>query len=160
MRSTNAGSRAIAARRLAGGAMFLCAAPIFVGCYAFVPTTTAALPEATPVTVKLSDIGTVSMRSALGAGVNEVEGAIVRSNADTIVVTVDKMYATGRQAFSSSGTTTSIPRAYVEEVQVRTFSKRRTVWTVIGAVALAVGAAASVGLAAGGTGPGGGTVQP
>ncbi|MCC7051687.1 MAG: hypothetical protein IT355_00380 [Gemmatimonadaceae bacterium] len=160
-RSSSAGPRNIAARRLACGALLAVGQLATTACYAFVPTTNTALPEATPVTVRLTAAGSVALQSALGQNVNEVEGAVLRSSPDSLVVSVAKMYTTTRQQFESSGTTTSIPRGMIEEVQVRTFSRKRTVLTALGALALGIGGAASV--AAGGGNappPGGGTTPP
>lgn len=156
-RSVNAGPRNIAARRLIGVAVTVVAMFAMTGCYAFTPSTNPLLPERTPVTVKLTLGGTVALEQTLGKGVNEVEGTVLRSTADTLVMAVENTYTTTRQKFVSSGTTTSIPRPYIEQVEVRTFSRKRTVLTVIGSVALGVLAAAAVGLATN-SGSDGGTV--
>ena len=60
-RSINAGPRNIAARRLVGMAMACIAASTLSGCYAFIPNSSAVLPEATPVTVSLTLAGTVAL---------------------------------------------------------------------------------------------------
>jgi hypothetical protein len=125
-------------------------------CYAFVPTTSSTLAETTPVTVRLTLQGTVALQPVLGQGVNELEGTVLRSSNDSLVVAIDKMYTLGRQAFGSSGTTAALARPYIEEVQVRTFSGKRTTLMVVGAIAVAAVAAASIkaggGSDAGGTG--------
>ena len=141
--SVNAGSRNIAARRLIGVAS-LCMISITVsGCYAFIPTNSDVVPSATPVSISLTEDGTSALRSVLGQGVNEVDGTILRTSADTVVVAVENTYTNARQKFSSSGTTASIPRSFINQVKVRTFSRKRTVLTVVGGVALAVVAGAS-----------------
>jgi hypothetical protein len=124
------------------------------GCYAFIPSTSTALPEQTQVTVRLTLGGTVALQPTLGQGVNELDGTVVRSTADSLVLAVQKMYTMARQTFESTGTTTAIPRPYIESVKVRTFSRKRTVFTVLGALALAIAAAAGVSAAASGD-PGG-----
>ncbi len=160
-RSINAGPRNIAARRLIAVSLWFVSTCSMTGCYAYVPTTNVALPAPTPVTVKLSLAGTVALSSSLGQGVTELDGTVSRSTPDTLVLSVENMYTTGRQKFESSGTTTPLPRAYIEDVKVRTFSKKRTVLMVLGAVALAAIAAAGVGAASSsGDGPGGGIIQP
>jgi hypothetical protein len=129
-------------------------------CYAFVPTTNAVLPAATPVTVTLTLGGTVALQSTLGQGVNELEGTIVRSTSDSLVLAVDKMYTVTRQSFASSGTTAAIPRPYINEVKVRTFSRKRTVFTALGALAVAIAAARAAGLGSASGDPGGGVIPP
>ncbi|HYW49651.1 MAG TPA: hypothetical protein VE861_03545 [Gemmatimonadaceae bacterium] len=139
---TGAGPRNIAARRLVGAALACIGMVTTTGCYAFIPTTSTTLAEATPVTVKLTAGGSVALQQVLGNAVNEVEGSVLRSSADSLVVAVQNTYTTARQKFATSGTTAAIPRAYIQEVQVRTFSRKRTTLMIIGGVAVAAGAAA------------------
>lgn len=158
--SINAGPRSIAARRSIGVALCLSMLQSMNGCYAFIPTTTTALPEQTPVTVRLTLGGTVALQPVLGQGVNELEGTVVRSTADSLVIAVQDMYTLSRQTFASSGTTSAIPRPYIESVKVRTFSRKRTVLTVLGTLALAIAAAATVKAVASGDPGSTGTIQP
>jgi hypothetical protein len=157
-RSVNAGPQRIAARRLIGALMAFVGTLATTGCYAFIPTTSTSLAETTPVTVSLTTAGSVALQSTLGAGVNEVEGTVVRSTSDSLVVAVENMYTTGRQKFASSGSTTSLPRGYINDVKVRTFSRKRTVLMVVGGVTVAAlaGAAAGGGVFSGGDNGGGG----
>ncbi len=158
-RSINAGPRNIAARRLVGMALAGMAASSLSACYAFIPNTSAVLAEATPVTVSLTLAGTVALGPTIGQGVNEVEGTVVRSSADTVVVAVENTYTTTRQKFASNGTTASIPRPFIQDVKVRTFSRKRTILTVAGGVGLAALGAAAVsagGSSSSGSGGGGG----
>jgi hypothetical protein len=150
--SINAGPRNIAARRLIALAALLPTAASLSGCYAFIPTTNPGLAAATPVSVSLTLGGTVGLQESLGQGVNEIEGTVVRSTADTLVLAVENTYTTSRQKFSSSGTTASVPRPYINQVKVRTFSKRRTVFMILGGVVLAAVAGASA-AAGGGNSP-------
>lgn len=159
-RSTHAGPRNIAARRVIGVALSLACLVSMNGCYAFIPTTTAALPETTPVSVRLTLGGTVAMKETLGDGVNELDGTVLRSSTDSLVLAVDKMYTLAHQAFASSGTTAAIPRPYISDVKVRTFSRKRTVLTLLGALAAAIAAAAAVSAVSSGDPGGGGTIPP
>lgn len=134
-RSVNAGPRNIAARRLIGRASIFVAAVSLTGCYAFIPSTSPTLPERTPVTVELTMGGTVALQQTVGQNVNEVEGTVVRSSADTLVVAVENTYTTQRQKFASSGTEVSLPRSYIQVVKVRTFSRKKTVLMAVGSVA-------------------------
>ena len=123
-------------------------------CYAFIPTTNTALPAVTPVTVRLTDAGTLALVQVLGNAVTEVEGTVLRSSADSLVIAVENMYTSSRQKFSSSGTTAAIPRPYINEVTVRTFSRKRTTLMVLGGIAAAAAAGATVSQG-GGNAPGG-----
>ena len=158
-RSIDAGPRSIAARRSIGVALSTIALVSMNACYAFVPTTTTALPERTPVTVRLTLGGTIALQPTLGQGVNELDGTVRRSTADSLVMAVEDMYTTSRQKFESSGTTAAIPRPYIEDVKVRTFSRKRTTLTLIAALVVAIVGAASATASASGT-PGGGVIVP
>jgi len=158
-RSVNAGPRSIAARRLIGSAFGLVAAVSMTGCYAFIPTTNTTLAETTPVTVSLTQGGTAALQQVIGQNVNEVEGTVLRSAADSLVIAVEHTYTTTRQKFSSSGTTVNLPRPYIREVKVRTFSKKRTVLFLAGSITGAAVLATSVNAGGGfssGDGSGGG----
>lgn len=157
-RSVNAEPRIIAARRLIAGTLVFAGMLGLTGCYAFIPTTDTALPAVTPVTIRLTEGGSVALQQVLGKGVNEVEGTVIRSSADSLVVAVEHMYTSGRQKFSSSGTTAAIPRPYIDQVQVRTFSRKRTTLMVLGGIAAAAVAGATVSQGGGNApGSGGGT---
>ncbi len=159
-RSIDAGPRNIAARRSIGVTLAFMSLLSMNGCYAFIPTTNTALTERTPVTVRLTLGGTVALQPSLGQGVSELEGTVLRSSNDSLVIAVEDMYTVGRQKFESSGTTASIPRSYIEDVKVRTFSRKRTTFTILGALAVAIGGAASVSANASGTPGGGGVIPP
>ena len=159
--SVSAGPRSIAARRLIALALATTTSLILPGCYAYVPNTSPTLAATTPVTVRLTTDGTSRLGATLGQGVNEVEGTVLTSTADSLTVAIERMYTTGRQAFASSGTTVALPRTAIARVQVRTFSAKRTVWTVLGAVALGAAAGATVGAGGGNAQqPPGGVIQP
>jgi hypothetical protein len=159
-RSIDAGPRSIAARRSIG--VVLATAPLLLmnACYAFIPTTSTTLAAPTPVSVHLTLGGTVALQSTLGAGVNELDGTVVRSTPDTLVIEVESMYTIGRQKFGSSGTTASLPRPYIEEVKVRTFSRKRSVLMALASLAAVLAAAAGVSAVASGDPGGGGVVPP
>lgn len=159
-RSIDAGPRNIAARRSIGVALALTSLLSMNGCYAFIPTTSPTLAEQTPVSVRLTLGGTVALQPTLGAGVNEIDGTVLRSTTDSLVLSVESMYTTGRQKFESSGTTAAIPRPYLESVNVRTFSRKRTTLTIIGALVLAIAGASAVGAGNASGNPGGGGVIP
>lgn len=158
--SINAGPRNIAARRLIAMAMLLSSAATLSGCYAFIPNTSPTLAAATPVTVSLTLGGTVALQETLGQGVNEIEGTVLRSSPDSLVVAVDNTYTVTRQKFSSSGTTASVPRPYINQVKVRTFSKRRTLFMIFGVAVVGAAAGATVAAGGGNSPPDGGVIPP
>ena len=130
------------------------------GCYVFTPTTIAVLPVSTPVTVELTLGGTVALQPVLGQNVNEVEGTVLRSNADSLVVAVENTYTTTRQKFASSGTQVSLPRTFVQQVKVRRFSRKRTAIFVAGSVAGVAVAAAAISASGSNSGDTGGGPIP
>ena len=144
LRSVSAGPRNIAVRRLIGAAVAGLAVASLTGCYAFIPTTDTSLVQTTPVTVRLTAAGAVALQPVLGSAVSEVEGTVLRSSTDSLVVAVENMYTSTRQKFSSSGTTAAIPRSLIDRVQVRTFSRKRTILMVVGSAVVGAVAAASV----------------
>jgi hypothetical protein len=125
-------------------ALTLVASAITTGCYSFIPTANTGLASATPVTIRLTDAGSIAMRQSLGAGISDVEGTIRVSSPDSVVIDVENMYTSGHQKFASSGTSATIPRGYIDEVQVRAFSRRRTILMIAGGIATGVVAAVSV----------------
>ena len=160
MGSVNAGPRNIAARRLIAAALCVTTTLLLPACYAYVPNTSTSLAATTPVTVRLTSDGSRQLGGTLGQGVAEVEGTVLTSTPDSLQVAVERMYAAGRQAFSSTGTTVTIPRSAIDQVQVRTFSKKRTIFTVLGAVTLGAVAGASVSAGGNSGNPGGGGGNP
>jgi hypothetical protein len=147
-------------RVLARVALTLVAAAMTTGCYSFIPTTNSALAAATPVTIRLTDAGSIALRQSLGAGISEVEGTIRVSAPDSVVIDVENMYTSGHQKFASSGTSATIPRGYIDEVQVRTFSRRRTILMIAGGIATGVIAAVSVNAGGANSSGGGGGGPP
>jgi hypothetical protein len=160
-RGTRAGLRSLAARRVLCAGLSLSMVTSLSACYAYIPTREVTLAEQTPVTVRLTLGGTVALQSTLGGGVTELDGTVQRSTADSLILSVEKMYTSGRQEFGSTGTTAALPRGYVDQVLVRTFSRKRTGLTLLGGLALAIAAGSAVNAGGGSApGPGPGPVQP
>jgi hypothetical protein len=126
--------RSCAARRVIGAGLACVAMLIMPACYAYVPAKTTATPVATPVRVKLTNPGIVAMESALGQGVNELQGTVLRASTDSLVLNVEQTWTLARQTFTSSGSVIAIPRQHIEETTIRVFSKKRTVITALAAV--------------------------
>jgi hypothetical protein len=96
------------------------------------------LGEATPVTVVLTSEGSVALLDIVGEGVQAVEGKVVRSTADSVVVAVESMRASRRRNFASTGSTVSLPRLYIKQVNVRRPAPLRSALFIVGAATVAV----------------------
>jgi hypothetical protein len=133
-----------------------------MGCYAYVPVAKSATPALGESTLVLTSNGARAVQPKLGENVRSVDGPIVRVTADSIELTVTDVMTTTRERFPQNGVPLTIARADVEQVQTRTFSRKRT-WTLVGIVAavltVALGASAAAG-ASGSADGGGGGIQP
>jgi hypothetical protein len=132
-----------------------------MGCYAYVPVAKSATPALGESTLVLTTAGALAVQQKLGENVRSVDGPIVRVTADSIEMTVTDVFTTTRERFQQNGVPLTIARANVEQVQTKTFSRKRT-WTLVGIVAgvlaLALGAGAVA--SASSSGEGGGGIQP
>ena len=101
------------------------------------------------------------MPQKLGESVRSIDGPILRVTADSIELTVTDVITSTRERFPQNGVPLTIARSEVEQVQTKTFSRKRT-WTLLGAIAsvLAVAFGASAVATASSSGPGGGGIQP
>jgi hypothetical protein len=133
-----------------------------MGCYAYVPVAKSATPALGESTLVLTSNGARAVQPKLGENVRSVDGPIVRVTADSIELTVTDVMTTTRERFPQNGVPLTIARADVEQVQTRTFSRKRT-WTLVGIAAavltVALGASAAAG-ASGSADGGGGGIQP
>ena len=132
-----------------------------MGCYSYVPVAGQAAPITGDGRVVLTDAGTAAMAGPLGPNVREIDGIILRATADSVVMTVAQTTTTSRERFISTGVTVAIARPLVQEVGVRTFSRKRSL-TFGGAVLaiLSVAFSAVTAASASGTGDGSGSIQP
>ena len=132
-----------------------------MGCYTYVPVAGPGVPVTGDGRVVLTEAGTAAMVGPLGPNVREIDGIILRATADSVVMTVAQNTTTSRERFTSTGVTVAIARSLVQEVGVRTFSRKRSL-TFGGAVLaiLSVAFSAVTAASASGAGDGPGSIQP
>jgi hypothetical protein len=90
------------------------------------------------VTVVLTSEGSAALLDIVGDGVREVEGKVIRSTADSVVVAVENMLASRRRNFASTGSIVALPRVYIKRVNVRRPAPLRSALFVVGAATAAV----------------------
>lgn len=134
------------------------------GCYAFAPV---AVPdrelEGEKVRVHLSDAGLSEVTPRLGPGVLTVEGDVLGTRADSLIVAVTTVRTRTRGDLFWNGETVPFSRPAIEQLEARRLSR----WRTAGAVIALAGAGFWLGsgilggdtVEPGGGGPGGGPVQ-
>lgn len=131
------------------------------GCYTYVPVARGATPATGESTVVLTAAGSAAVQAKLGENVRSLDGPIVRVTADSIELTVTDVFTQTRERFQQNGVSVTVARAHVEQVQTKTFSKKRT-WILLGSVVtvltLALGATTAASASSSGSGAGG--IQP
>ncbi|MDQ8159450.1 MAG: hypothetical protein P3C12_08580 [Gemmatimonadota bacterium] len=132
-----------------------------LGCYTYVPVAGQGMPVTGDGRVVLTEAGTAAMTGPLGPNVREIDGIILRTTADSVVMTVAQTTTATRERFISTGVTVAIARPLVQEVTLRTFSRKRSLTFGAAVVAiLSVALSAVTAASASGTGDGGGSIQP
>lgn len=121
------------------------ALPLVLGaCYEYAPTNHAALAVATPVSIDLSNRGTINVASKIGSNVITVEGSVTESTPGSLTIALAGVRRRGETAISTwSGESITLGSDDIDEVKTRRLSRRRT------AVASAALAVASVGIVVG-----------
>ena len=132
-----------------------------VGCYRYVPVAAATTPPLGESTILLTAAGSQAVQQKLGENVRSLDGPILRVTADSIEMTVTDVFTITRERFPQNGVPVTVARTNIEQVQTKTFSKKRT-WTLVGVVAavLAVALGAATAASASSSGDGGGGIQP
>lgn len=132
-----------------------------VGCYAYVPVAKGATPALGESTLVLTTSGMLAVQQKLGENVRSLDGPITRVTADSIELTVTEVGTLTRERFPQNGVPLTIARANVEQVQTKTYSRKRT-WTLLGSIAavLAIALGAVTAASASSSGEGGGGIQP
>ncbi|MFN5202108.1 MAG: hypothetical protein ACK5HM_09955 [Gemmatimonas sp.] len=132
-----------------------------VGCYRYVPVDTNATPALGESSVILTSAGSAAVQGKLGENVRTLDGPITRVTADSIELIVTDVFTQTRERFPQNGVPVAVARANVEQVQTKSFSKKRT-WTLVGVIAavLAVALGAATAASASSSGDGGGGIQP
>ncbi|WP_396224106.1 hypothetical protein [Gemmatimonas sp.] len=132
-----------------------------VGCYRYVPVATNVTPALGESSVFLTGAGSTAVQGKLGENVRSLDGPITRVTGDSIDLIVTDVFTQTRERFPQNGVPVTIARSNIEQVQTRTFSRKRT-WGLVGAVVavlvLALGASTAASASSGGDGGGG--IQP
>lgn len=118
--------------------------PFLAGCYEYVPANRVGLSPTTPVSVELSDRGSLNVTSKIGNNAVTVQGTVTDASASSLTIALSAVKRRGETAMSTwSGESITLGSEDIDEVKTRQLSRRRT------AVASAALAAASVGIVVG-----------
>lgn len=100
-----------------------------VGCYTYVSTATVAPPAAgAELRATLTDAGSIDVASQVGPGVVTIDGRLIsESTAAPLVLAATETTARSGIATTWRGERLTIPRADIATLQVRTFSRQRSV---------------------------------
>ena len=135
--------------------------PLATGCFAYAPARGVILRPDSEVRAHLGtplkvDAGAVSVNN-----VQMVDGRVVRSGSDSLVLSAMRLSSSSGQQFPGDAVTVAIPRASLSSLEQRRFSPERTA-LVVGTTALMyllIQSALPQGGSKGGGGNGGGTTQ-
>lgn len=126
-------------RRLWAAAALAAAPLAAAGCYRYVPAGPA--PEAgTEVRATLAPPQTLRLAALEARDVAVVEGAVVRTGADTVWLSALRLTTGYGEAFLPSGETVALPRPALLELRERRVDAQRSGLAVAAALALAVAA--------------------
>lgn len=154
MRELTRGATA-AARRLAPLAP-LAGLALLGGCYTFAAAAPGAVPPGARVRVALTEPGASALAPAVGASVTGVEGSLLRTGGDTVVVRADRLFTTAGVDVQWAGGALNIPGPWRRGVDRRRLAAGRTAALVAGGVALSAGLIAIVRSGGGAEGEAGG----
>jgi hypothetical protein len=124
---------------------------LVTGCYVLQPVASGPLPEGRQVALDITDVGRVALGGSMGPSIRQVQGRLVRAEADDLVVAVSSVAFLTGGTQTWSGEPVRLKREYVGNTYERRLSKTRT----IAATAVGVGAFAFIltrSLAGGGSG--------
>lgn len=117
---------------------------VLAGCYKYVPADHSELAPATPVSVELSERGTVNLAPKIGQSVVVVEGNITDASASSLTLALESVRRRGESSVANwNGESITLSSDEIAQVKRRELSRSRTV------VASAALAAASVGIIVG-----------
>lgn len=149
------------AGRFAPASVFALTAWSLLGCYNYIPIAATVAPANREGRVVLTAIGTTAMLSQLGPGVREIDGNLLRVTADSVVIAVAQTTTVTRERFTSTGLTVAIARPLVEQVSVRTLSRKRSLTFAVAVasfISIAFGVVVAASASSSGDGPG--IIQP
>ena len=133
------------------------------GCYNYQPASLAPTPApGTYVVATLSDSGSIALIRYLGPEAQQVGGQWLRSDKDSLRLSVTKIVTMRGDELTWQGETVTLPVPFITALQTRRFAKGRTAMLVGIGVAAVIGSAAAFSLLGnGGTvNPGGGRPPP
>jgi len=137
------GGRGRAARRLAPLAP-LAGLALLAGCYTFAAAEPGAVPAGARVRVALTEPGAAALAPAVGASVTGVEGSLLRTGGDTVVVRADRLLTTAGVDVPWAGGALNIPGPWRRGVDRRRLAPGRTAALAAAGVALSAGLVAAV----------------
>lgn len=104
----------------------LLAAWFLAGCYHFVPTTTLAHPQGTPVRVHLNTLSAFEVAQFTVNNVNRVDGEMIRADAGELFLSATWLEAATGGGFAGNGWTVQIPETDLARTELKQFSWWRT----------------------------------
>jgi hypothetical protein len=107
------------------------------GCYTYVPVESTTPPMGRTVAFEISDQGRASIADRMGPGITSIEGRLLGTEGDQLVISVFGVETIRNGRSSWSGETVRLNRAFVSRVRERQLSKTKT-WLVSAAVTAAV----------------------
>ena len=112
--------------------------PAAVGCYKYVPLdTSAGISAGEHVAVEFTDRGRAELGDRIGSGVVRLEGTLVQSDSQVMVLNVWRVAQIGGATSRWSGESVRFRRDFVAGVQSRTLNRAKT-YLVAGSVVLGV----------------------
>lgn len=133
-----------------------CLVTTLTGCFSYAPVGNAPLRQGAEVRALLQQPTTVPVPTGTISGVSRVDGWLIESPADSVLLSARWLRSTAGQEFPGAGSTLRIPRSNVSLLQTRRFDTLRTA-LLVGVAALALGSIGAVADAGGGKGDGPGT---
>ena len=128
-----------------------------IGCYHYVPVAGSSLVSGTPVTVNVSQSGSMKLASHLGNNVSVLDGTVVKASQEEIILSLNAIRRRGElQPSSWAGENITLAAEDVADVDERTLSRGRTFLAssalVAGATVVVIAIAKATGSASGGGG--------
>lgn len=126
------------------------------GCYTFAAAAPGAVPPGARVRVALTEPGAAALAPTVGASVTGVEGSLLRTGGDTLVVRADRLFTTAGVDVQWAGGELNIPGPWRGDVHRRRLAPGRTAALAAAGVALSAGLVAVVRSGGGAKGDAGG----
>lgn len=112
--------------------------PAATGCYKYVPLDTSArISAGEHIAVEITDRGRAELGERVGSGVVRLEGTLVRSDSQSMVLNVWRVAQIGGVTSRWSGESVRFQRDFVAGMEARTLNRAKT-YLVAGAVTVGV----------------------